>query len=337
MIPEKDITELNVFINFGTPRLGDSIAWVSVVEKFQEENPCNIFLSTYWNDLVRETYPNITFLEPKPVPLNFDTYDDGWQCISTIPQKLIDKEKQRIVHGDSYSPLSVYYYKDDFDVIYDFTEIIQWPFDRGLNIQEIAYKALGLDYDSSTEKITRITVKEEPDKNERITKPYVCVASQSLAQCKFWNYPNGWNEIVEYLKKRNYEVVCIDEKTRGGNRIPRNTISMTEHHIDDIIKVLNGAEFFIGLSSGLSWLAWALNKHVVMISGFTNPDHEFQTKCERVFNPNVCNDCFGKYPLDPTNWNWCPEHENTDRMFECSKQITPEMVKEAIDNTIRKL
>ena len=42
------------------------------------------------------------------------------------------------------------------------------------------------------------------------------------------------------------------------------------------------AEFHLGVSSGLSWLAWALGKHCVMISDVTPKWHEFQSDVSRV-------------------------------------------------------
>jgi ADP-heptose:LPS heptosyltransferase len=39
---------------------------------------------------------------------------------------------------------------------------------------------------------------------------------------------------------------------------------------------LQHCEFFIGVSSGLSWLAWACGKKVVMISGITKKENEFK-------------------------------------------------------------
>ena len=47
-----------------------------------------------------------------------------------------------------------------------------------------------------------------------------------------------------------------------------------------IVDIMN-AEYHIGVSSGLSWLAWALGKHVVMISDITPKWHEFQTNITR--------------------------------------------------------
>src|SRR5260370_40322124 len=49
--------------------------------------------------------------------------------------------------------------------------------------------------------------------------------------------------------------------------------------------------FFIGLGSGLSWLAWAAGTPVVMISGFSHPSTEFRTPY-RVINFHSCNTCF---------------------------------------------
>ena len=63
-----------------------------------------------------------------------------------------------------------------------------------------------------------------------------------------------------------------------------------------------------------------------MISGFSNPICEFKSNNINVHNFNVCNGCFNKHIFDRGDWNWCPEHKGTDRQFECSINITPEMV-----------
>ena len=68
-----------------------------------------------------------------------------------------------------------------------------------------------------------------------------------------------------------------------------------------------------------------------MISGFSDPKSEFYTPY-RVHNKNVCNSCWND-PLatfERANWLWCPRNKN----FECSKEITFEMVKEKIDQCI---
>ena len=87
----------------------------------------------------------------------------------------------------------------------------------------------------------------------------------------------------------------------------------------------------------MSWLAWAVNKWVIMIHGMTKPWFEFQHKCIHVHNDKVCNGCWHR---DETlnlkgDWSVCPDHKGTDREFECSKEIDPPMVFSAIDKVIR--
>ena len=95
-------------------------------------------------------------------------------------------------------------------------------------------------------------------------------------------------------------------------------------------------EFFIGLSSGLSWLAWGLGKQVVMISNFTNEEHEFMFNCTRIVNRSVCNGCWNNpmFKFDKGDWYWCPEHKGTERQFECHKSITSDMVIEQIQHLL---
>ena len=86
---------------------------------------------------------------------------------------------------------------------------------------------------------------------------------------------------------------------------------------------LAGAKFFIGLSSGLSWLAWAVDMPIVMISGFTKAYNEFYTP-HRIINENVCNGCWNDVSVkfDRSDWLWCPYNKN----FECSTQISVDRV-----------
>ncbi len=94
---------------------------------------------------------------------------------------------------------------------------------------------------------------------------------------------------------------------------------------------LSHADFFIGLSSGLAWLAWAVGVPVVMISGFTHPVNEFATPY-RVINYHACNSCWNdvRARFDHKDYLWCPRHKDSPRQFECTRLITPEQVKDAI-------
>ena len=91
------------------------------------------------------------------------------------------------------------------------------------------------------------------------------------------------------------------------------------------------AAFFIGLSSGLSWLAWAVGTPVVMISGFTHPTNEFATPY-RVINEQACNSCWNdpRHRFDHKDFFYGPRHRGTPRQFECTRLITAERVMAAV-------
>jgi autotransporter strand-loop-strand O-heptosyltransferase len=100
---------------------------------------------------------------------------------------------------------------------------------------------------------------------------------------------------------------------------------MTGGDLERMREIISGCEFFIGLSSGLSWLAHALGKRVVMISGVTLPENEFTIDCLRIHSESSCNSCFNKttdYEFDAGDWMWCPEFRGTERQFECTRSIS---------------
>jgi autotransporter strand-loop-strand O-heptosyltransferase len=206
---------------------------------------------------------------------------------------------------------------------------------RPSSLQQIACDILKID-----NKEIHCKIDIDKTKKSNFNKKYVCIATQSTSQCKYWNKENGWTEVVDYLKNLGYEVVCIDKHYSYGdgktmNAIPYNAIDKTGNlPLADRINDIYHCEFFIGLGSGLSWLAWACEKPVIMISGFSDPKSEFHTPY-RVHNKNICNSCWNdpEYSFDRSNWLWCPRNKN----FECSREITFDMVKEKIDKCISDL
>jgi autotransporter strand-loop-strand O-heptosyltransferase len=151
---------------------------------------------------------------------------------------------------------------------------------------------------------------------------YVTIATNSTAGCKFWTR-EGWQELINYLDDKGYGVINVSKEDNPFD----NCIKISDTSIENTIDVILHSEFFIGLSSGLSWLAWALKKKVVMISNFTAADHEFQLDCIRITNTNVCNSCWNEEGIifDKADWNWC-KHKGTAKHFECHKSITAQMV-----------
>lgn len=272
-----------------SPSLGDIIAWVPMVDKFQKEKNAKVNLYTPNADLFKENYPNIRFhpYNSKPAKssdiIRIGTYDIGNKKWSEF------------------------------------------------NLQELAAIILGIKYEPTIPKI----VKPKNLKNN-FSKKYVCIGTQSTAQFKYWNNPNGWRQTVDYLKELGYDVVCIDKYPLFGvdgsmNAIPDNCIDKTgEKPLSDRINDLVHCEFFIGLTSGLSWLAWGLGKPVVFISGISLPKTDFYTPYRVTnTNPNLCHGCASEpdFIFDKNDWLFCPKKKN----FECTKQITFEMVKEKID------
>ena len=185
-------------------------------------------------------------------------------------------------------------------------------------LQKSATNILGLDYQEIHSRIYF-----EPGERPYDEK-YICIAPSSTAGCKLWNNPTGWLELTKYLSNKGYKIVNI---SKDGEQI-EGVENISDDSMENTKNVIFYSEFVIGLSSGLSWLSWALNKHVVMISNFTDSDHEFTINCTRITNSSVCNGCWNnpKFKFDKGDWYWCPEHKDTDRQFECHKSITADMV-----------
>ena len=152
------------------------------------------------------------------------------------------------------------------------------------------------------------------------------IPAQATSQAKYWNNPRGWIETVEYLKALGYRVLCIDkEKCHGYGRhwhtIPYGAEDFTgPRPLQERVDYLGHADFFIGLSSGLSWLAWGAGTPVIMVSGFTLPYNEFFTPY-RVINFHVCNGCWtdSSEEFVHADFGWCPRHAGTEREFECTR------------------
>jgi len=112
----------------------------------------------------------------------------------------------------------------------------------------------------------------------------------------------------------------------------KNIINQTNQPIEATINNINHCEFYIGIGHGPAWIAWALNKPVIMISGFSK-SCEFKEGCKRITTPEgFCSGCFNdtSLPFDRGGWDNCPRNKD----FECSTSITPEMVIETIDEVI---
>jgi hypothetical protein len=143
---------------------------------------------------------------------------------------------------------------------------------RHVGLHRTAGYILGVD---PAEEVPRIAL---PDESRPIEEPYVCIAVQASTQCKHWTNPHGWREVIAFLKGRGFRVICIDQKPVNGhgivwNAIPHGVEDETgDRPLTERARWLRHCSAFVGLSSGLSWLAWAAGCPVVMVSGFTHRD-----------------------------------------------------------------
>lgn len=273
-----------VYIALDSKSLGDTLAWFPYIDEFGKKHKCNIICSTFWNELFQKEYPHIKFIKPGETA-------NGIIAMYTI---------------------GLFYNSDN---TYDIFKHPKNPIEQPL--QKIASDILGLEYKEIPPKIISVNPKKRSSK-------YVTIGIHSTSQNKYWNNPTGWKEVSDYLKSKNIEPIFISKEGPDymGNKYPEGVTTIIPKNITEAMELIEGSEFYIGISSGLSWLAWALGKRVVMISGFTDTYNEFTTNCERIINRSVCNSCWHRYKYDPGDWNFCPDHKGTDKQFECTKTIT---------------
>lgn len=288
-----------VLVQIPVGTLGDGIAWFPYVDAFQKLHACKLTctISEPLKDLLESKYPNIHLIE----------------------------KGQPIDQAGFYAGYRMGLYFDDWSCIHQ-------PVDfRYVGLHKTAAHILGVDPIEEPPKIRYAS------KARKIQEPYVCIGVQSSTQCKYWNNPYGWLDLVAWLKSLGYRVLCIDKDRAWGqgttwNYIPNGAEDFTGNiSLAERASLLKHAEFYVGLSSGLAWLAWAAGTHVVMISGFTHPNNEFNTPY-RVFNYHTCNSCWNdpKAMFDHHDFLWCPRHKGSDRQFECTRLITVDHVKKII-------
>jgi autotransporter strand-loop-strand O-heptosyltransferase len=282
-----DLKDKRVFINFDSKSLGDNIAWVPYVLEFQKKHNCKIILSTFWNKLFKEVYPEIEFIEPGNVVKDIHAqYSIGW------------------------------FYNENMEPVIPNT----------IPLQKAATNILGLEFEEIKPRIN-FNVYRRP-----FDEKYISIATNSTSGLKFWK-KEYWQELIDYLVDLGFKVINVSKEKNEF----RNVTQISDSSIGNTMNVIHHSEFFIGLSSGLSWLSWAMGKHVVMISNFTEPDHEFTTNCTRIINKSVCNGCWNNpnFKFDKGDWDWCPIHKGTPRQFECHTSITPSMVINQIQNLLK--
>jgi len=289
-----------VYIHLESKSIGDTIAWFPYIEEFRKKHNCEVICSTFHNDWFESQYPKIEFVQPGTAVSNlYASYGIGW-----------------------------FYDGDELNTSYH-------PFDvKTQPLQKTASDILGLEFKEVIPKFKSI-------KPSSIKEKYVTLSIQSTSQCKYWNHPTGWEQVVKYLQNKGYKVAVVDQHRTFGTPGFMNTSPECDYHfhnksLDEVMSVIKGAEFHIGISSGLSWISWVLNTPVVLISSFTHPDHcEFKNNCTRIYNSSFPAGYFSNHKMDPSNWNWFPfkKIESMEDWYEI-ETITPDLVIQEIDRIL---
>lgn len=300
-----DAAGRRVRLEVGSGAIGDAIAWMPAFEAFRVQHGCalTVRMAAALHGLFAAGYPAIAF-----------TAADGDEPGAGEPV---------------YATYRVGCYKPFSDRDHQPTDL------RVSSLQDFASFMLGV---PALERRPRVVV---ADRTRAIAERYVCIATQASSQCKYWNNPNGWPALIAHLKARGYRVLCIDRERESGapgalNVMPQGAEDFTgARPLQERASLLAHADFFVGLGSGLSWLAWAVGTPVVLISGFSHPKAEFQTPW-RVINFHACNSCYNdtRYEFDDSDLGWCPRHAGDAFRFQCTKAITAAHVIGVVDRLI---
>lgn len=163
-----DLKDKEVFVQIPKGALGDSIAWFSYVQRFQIKNQCKVtvMMSNIMIELFKDQYPQINFIQ--------------------------------FENAGNIQPYATYrlglFFKGNVD---------NQPYDfRQVGLHKTAGYILGL---TTQEQLADLPPRVNLSAERTIKEKYIVIASHSSSQCKMWNHPSGWREIVKYLKEKRIQ------------------------------------------------------------------------------------------------------------------------------------
>jgi len=284
-----------------------------------------------------EREPNLENFEGKELLIHLDSFCLGDTiCFASLLDAFMDYHKPKYVWVSTFFPHLLKSNRNDYEFInanqVGFLKIDKL-LDVGYDKDNMAHTLGGMFY--AAKDTLRLPQSTKPGKcpvvpKVRIpNKGKITIGPETIKEISQWNYngTQGWQDVVNAIHNNGFSVYNISYE---------NTMNLENvkgfHGHDDLnvaIDHIVSSRFFIGLSSGLSWLAWAYDVPVVMLANFTKSQNEFD--CFRVTNPYVCNGCFNMFPNIKSK---CPIFMGTEREHECHLSITPQMVIDKINEAI---
>ncbi|MDH3694207.1 MAG: hypothetical protein OER96_06505 [Gammaproteobacteria bacterium] len=172
-----DPNNKKILINFDSRSLGDTLTWIPQVDQFAQQHPTARVLCCQF-------WSNLRFENTYPniefVPP--DKQLDDIYATYTIGYFLGDDLENRHPNGPRQQPLT-----------------------------EVASDILSIDY---AEQRPRLNVQNE---SCDIDDKYICFTTESTAACKLWQYPGGWQRVIDYLNTMRLRPVLIQKKiNRNG-------------------------------------------------------------------------------------------------------------------------
>jgi autotransporter strand-loop-strand O-heptosyltransferase len=297
VINKKDIKP-RTLVEIQSSALGDSVGAMAIIEKYRIESGKDVSVLCKFPELFRGSYPNLMIYDKQKISVDFIAEEGVWYI-------------DNIGHNEKILTT----YKFDVPLLEGYAK----------------------DFNISSEGV--ILKVDTPNGQRPIKAKYVCIGVHSTAQCKYWNHPGAWDELCKMLRKKDLTPVVVEKDFSFGipghmNEVPSKAVRKLGLPFNEVLNYLQHAEMFIGLSSGLTWVAQGLGKPTVIISNATSKDNEhINDKTLRIYEESVCHGCFHKYPFNAGDWLWCPVYRNDeDRRFICTKAITPESVMQQIEN-----
>ena len=154
-----------VLIRLPVGTLGDTLGWFPYVARFAERHGARVTcaMSRPIIPLLQDAYPHMRFI----------SYDGPEE--QQAPRSAYATYSVALFFGDDATT----HQPEDF---------------RRVGLHRTAGYILGV---RPEEEKPRLVL---PDESRPIPEPYVCIAVQSSMQCKSWNNPHGWRDVIRFLK-----------------------------------------------------------------------------------------------------------------------------------------